>query len=106
MPPVAGDRVCRSASPILARDPRPRQVYGRHMTFQRITVSAEVMGGVPCIRGLRIPVAAVVVMIADGITPDEVVAELPDPTKEDVSEACTSPRSLFGSVNCRFAGSA
>jgi uncharacterized protein (DUF433 family) len=31
------------------------------------------MGGVPCLRGLRIPVATVVVMIADGMTNDEVL---------------------------------
>ena len=65
---------------------RPAEVYDQCVTFQRITVDPEVMGGVPCLRGLRIPVATVVVMIADGMTPDEVVAELPDLTKEDVSE--------------------
>ena len=45
------------------------------------------MGGLPCIRGLRIPVATVVAMVADGMSADEVVAELPDLTREDVSEA-------------------
>jgi hypothetical protein len=33
--------------------------------FDRITVRADQMGGVPCIRGLRIPVASVVAMVAD-----------------------------------------
>jgi len=36
------------------------------MKFSRITVNARQMGGVPCIRGLRIPVATVVSMVADG----------------------------------------
>lgn len=45
------------------------------------------MGGVPCIRGLRIPVATVVGMIADGMTPDEVVRELPPLDLEDVAAA-------------------
>lgn len=36
------------------------------MTYPRITVEAEKMGGQPCIRGLRIPVATVVAMVADG----------------------------------------
>ncbi|MCY3608736.1 MAG: DUF433 domain-containing protein [Acidimicrobiaceae bacterium] len=45
------------------------------------------MGGLPCIRGLRIPVATVVNMIADGMTPDEVVAELPPLELEDVAAA-------------------
>ncbi|MXW42052.1 MAG: DUF433 domain-containing protein [Acidimicrobiia bacterium] len=44
------------------------------------------MGGVPCIRGLRIPVATVVNMIAEGMTPGEVIAELPPPFElEDVT---------------------
>jgi len=35
------------------------------MKFTRITVNPHQMGGVPCIRGLRIPVATVVGMVAD-----------------------------------------
>jgi len=53
----------------------------------RITVDPKQMGGVPCIRGLRIPVATVVGMIADGMTPDEVVHELPPLDLEDVAAA-------------------
>jgi uncharacterized protein (DUF433 family) len=53
----------------------------------RITVNPKQMGGVPCIRGLRIPVATVVGMIADGMTPDEVVRELPPLDLEDVAAA-------------------
>ena len=45
------------------------------------------MGGVPCIRGLRIPVATVVNMIADGLTPSDVIAELPPLELEDVTAA-------------------
>jgi len=45
------------------------------------------MGGAPCIRGLRIPVATVVAMVADGMTADEIVADLPDLTPADVAEA-------------------
>jgi uncharacterized protein (DUF433 family) len=55
--------------------------------FTRITVNPAQMGGVPCIRGLRIPVATVVGMIADGMTADEVTTELPDLGPEDVHEA-------------------
>jgi uncharacterized protein (DUF433 family) len=57
------------------------------MTFTRITTDPEMMGGQPCIRGLRIPVATVVAMVADGMTTDEIIAELPDLTPEDVREA-------------------
>ncbi len=45
------------------------------------------MGGVPCIRGLRIPVATVVGMLADGMSSPEVLAAYPDLEVEDVREA-------------------
>lgn len=45
------------------------------------------MGGQPCIRGLRIPVATVVTMAADGMTIDEILADLPDLEAEDIAEA-------------------
>ncbi len=45
------------------------------------------MGGVPCIRGLRIPVATVVGMLADGMSDPEVLAAYPDLEVEDVREA-------------------
>lgn len=57
------------------------------MTFDRITVRAEQMGGVPCIRGLRIPVATVVGMVADGMTTDQISAAYPDLEAADVEEA-------------------
>jgi len=41
----------------------------------------------PCIRGLRIPVATVVAMVADGMTAAEIVEDLPDLTVDDVAEA-------------------
>ncbi len=57
------------------------------MTFTRITVRAAQLGGVPCIRGLRIPVATVVGMIADGMTAAEIVEAYPDLETADVQEA-------------------
>ena len=45
------------------------------------------MGGVPCIRGLRIPVATVVGMIADGMTDAEILAAYPDLEPVVVHEA-------------------
>ena len=45
------------------------------------------MGGTPCIRGLRIPVATVVAMVADGMLPDEILAAYPDLERADVTEA-------------------
>ena len=48
------------------------------MTFSRITVRPDQMDGVPCIRGLRIPVATVLGMIADGMSTDDVLDAYPD----------------------------
>ncbi len=56
------------------------------MTFTRITVDAERMGGVPCVRDLRFPVASVVAMVADGMTAAEILAEHPDLEAEDIAE--------------------
>ena len=57
------------------------------MRFTRITVSPEMMGGVPCIRGMRIPVATVVGMVADGMTEEQILAAFPDLQHEDIREA-------------------
>jgi len=57
------------------------------MNFQRITVNPNQMGGVPCIRGLRIPVATVVGMVAEGMTEAEILEAFPDLKREDIREA-------------------
>jgi uncharacterized protein (DUF433 family) len=57
------------------------------MKFERITTDPERMGGLPCIRDLRFPVATVVGIVADGMTPDEILAEHPDLEAEDIREA-------------------
>jgi uncharacterized protein (DUF433 family) len=57
------------------------------MKFTRITVDPKQMGGVPCVRGMRIPVATVVGMVADGMTVDEILATYPDLERDDIQEA-------------------
>jgi uncharacterized protein (DUF433 family) len=57
------------------------------MVFTRITVNSQQMGGVPCIRGLRIPVATVVGMIAEGIDDEEILRSYPDLELADIREA-------------------
>lgn len=57
------------------------------MKFTRITTNPAQMAGVPCIRGLRIPVAAVVGMVADGMTAAEIVSAFPDLQPDDIHEA-------------------
>ena len=65
---------------------RPTKV-GENMRFSRITVDPKQMGGVPCIRGLRIPVATIVAMVADGMTEEEILKAYPDLESEDIREA-------------------
>lgn len=57
------------------------------MAFTRITVDPRKMGGVPSIRGLRLPVATVVEMVADTMTEQEILAAYPDLEPEDIHEA-------------------
>ncbi len=57
------------------------------MTFERITTDPEVLGGVPCIRGLRVPAATVVGMVADGMTPEEILADFPSLEPDDIGAA-------------------
>ena len=56
-------------------------------TFTRITVDPNQMGGLPCIRSLRIPVATVVSMVGEGMAKTEILSAYPDLEVEDVREA-------------------
>ena len=57
------------------------------MRFDRITVNPAQMGGVPCVRGMRIPVATVVGLVAQGMAEARILAEYPDLEVEDIREA-------------------
>lgn len=57
------------------------------MIFYRITVNPNQMGGIPCIRGLRIPVATIVGMIADGMKENDILKYYPDLELEDIRES-------------------
>ena len=57
------------------------------MKFERITVNPKQMDGVACIRSLRIPVATVVGMVADGMEVKEILDAYPDLEAEDIREA-------------------
>lgn len=45
------------------------------------------MGGVPCIRGLRVPVSTIVGMVAENMTEEEILKAFPDLEHEDIREA-------------------
>ena len=54
--------------------------------FTRITVDPAQMGGVPCVRHLRIPVATVLRLLAGGLTEGDILAQYPDLETEDIRE--------------------
>jgi uncharacterized protein (DUF433 family) len=56
-------------------------------SFDRITQSPNVLAGRATIRGLRISVAHVVNLVANGMTPAQIIADLPDLEEEDVRQA-------------------
>jgi uncharacterized protein (DUF433 family) len=57
------------------------------MRFVRITADPNQMGGMPCLRGLRIPVATIVTMVADGMTESEILQAYSDLEHGDIAEA-------------------
>ncbi|MCS7272772.1 MAG: DUF433 domain-containing protein [Fimbriimonadales bacterium] len=62
--------------------------------LERITIDPEQCGGRPCIRGMRIRVVDVLELLAAGLTPAQVLEELPDLEPEDI-RAC-----LLYAVQC------
>lgn len=57
------------------------------LNLTRITFDPEVMGGKPCIRGMRVTVGTIVGLVASGQTIDELLAEYPYLEREDILEA-------------------
>ena len=55
--------------------------------FERISINPNQMGGVPCIRNLRIPVATIISMVAEGITNEEILNSYPDLEIRDITVA-------------------
>jgi len=59
---------------------------GTIANFERVTMNPKQMGGVPCVRGLRIPVATVLRMLGGGMSHAEILADYPDLEEEDIRE--------------------
>ena len=57
------------------------------LELKRITFNQEVMGGKPCIRGMRVTVGTIVGLIAAGHTNDDILKLYPYLDKEDITEA-------------------
>lgn len=54
--------------------------------FERITVDPAQMGGAPCVRHLRIPVAVILRLLAGGLSERQILTEYPDLQTEDIRE--------------------
>lgn len=61
--------------------------YGDCIMFDRITFSADIMGGRACIRGMRIPVSVIVGQIAHGASYEEILDGYPDLEREDIQQS-------------------
>jgi uncharacterized protein (DUF433 family) len=57
------------------------------MAYERITINPNQMGGLPCIRGLRIPVSTVIGQLAAGRTHAQILADFPDLEEADIFAA-------------------
>lgn len=55
--------------------------------LDRVTFDPQVMGGKPCIRGMRVTVGTVVGLIASGATPEEILDDYPYLEREDITAA-------------------
>ncbi len=55
--------------------------------FDRITSDPDILGGKACIRGMRISVALVVNLVANGMNTAQIIEEYPDLEAEDVRQA-------------------
>lgn len=59
------------------------------MLLDRITINPDIMGGRPCIRGMRFPVSRILGMLAGGETEQEILANHPDLEPDDIRAAIT-----------------
>ena len=57
------------------------------MTHDRIEMNPEIMGGKPVIRGTRVPVETILRKLGAGLTPDDIVADHPRLTADDIQAA-------------------
>ena len=57
------------------------------MTLDRITRNAAVMGGKPCVRGMRVTVGRIVGLVASGHTTAEILAAYPYLEEKDIQQA-------------------
>lgn len=57
------------------------------MATDRITIDPQVMGGRPCLRGMRVTVGTIVGLLAEGHTTAEILEMYPYLEAEDIAQA-------------------
>lgn len=67
--------------------------------YKRITIDPNKMGGVPCIRDLRMPISTIIAMLAEGYDEKCILTEHSELEKEDIKEALK-----FASEQLRYRG--
>lgn len=72
-------------SAISTLDPHPLKRHMKNLT--RITINPEIMGGKPCIRGMRVTVGMILGLMATGHSYDEILRAYPYLEKEDLMES-------------------
>ena len=77
---------------------RTQRLQWSVMEFKRITTNPGQMGGVPCLRGLRIPVATIVALVAEGQTTQDISRSIRTSTPKTFAKRCSSPLRLFGNA--------
>ena len=78
--------------------------HGDVQEFRRITMDPEVMGGKPCIRGMRVTVGMIVEALAAGRTIEQLLADFPYLEELDIREALAFAASLAQGHAIRLAG--
>jgi len=63
--------------------------------LSRITSSAEIFGGKPIVRGMRISVELILSVLAQGVGPEEILADYPSLTKEDIHACLAYARAVI-----------
>ena len=78
--------------------------YRNHVKqLQRITIDPGVMGGKPCIRGMRVTVGVIVESISAGRTLQDLLADFPYLEEQDIREALAFAASLAQGREVRLA---
>jgi uncharacterized protein (DUF433 family) len=82
-----------------------KERYDEHVQeLRRITIDPDVMGGKPCIRGMRVTVGMIVEAIAAGRTVKELLADFPYIEEQDIREALAYAASLAQGREVHLAG--